>query len=131
MNDFSPTERGWYLDPDGAETLRYWNGKNWTGETRELEHPIERYRKAEAKLASTAESPPPVETVSPPRSSEPAEMDATETAGYVFAIFGGWIGILFGLALIARGSRHGVWVLVTSVIASILWTVLIFVAVLG
>jgi hypothetical protein len=56
------------------------------------------------------------------------ENGALLTAGWLFAFLGGWIGILFGVIIIARGKKvgTGVTLIVVSVIAGLLWYLLLF-----
>lgn len=32
-------KRGWYLDPNGLGHERYWDGKRWTAEVRNVKNP--------------------------------------------------------------------------------------------
>jgi Protein of unknown function (DUF2510) len=90
---------GWYLDPNDSATNRYWDGARWT------------------------ENRSPVGPVATPDGKE-QHASGTIVAGYIFAVLMPLVGFIIGLTQINR-SRHGLWVVVASVAAFVLWVALI------
>lgn len=76
---------GWHPDPNDQSQWRWWDGEQWT----EQRAP----RKPAGKKAP----------------------DVTVGAGYVTAFLFPIIGFFIGLALIARGSEHGIRVIAGSI----------------
>jgi Protein of unknown function (DUF2510) len=90
---------GWYPDPNDPSTNRYWDGGRWT----ENRTPV-----GPANVA-----------VGTPIGKE-QHASGTVVAGYIFAVLMPLIGFIIGLTQINR-SRHGIWVVVVSVVAFFLW----------
>jgi hypothetical protein len=67
--DRTPTEPGWYPNPDDAETLRWWNGKSWETPT----------FRPDPRLALEPD-PPPAHLVEPNGSSQTAEVEPEDAA---------------------------------------------------
>lgn len=79
----------WYDDPENPSGMRYWDGSEWT------EHKTN-YR------------------VAPPKKKTAGE--GMVIAGYVLAVMLPVVGVVLGLMLINRQSRHGRYVLGLSVL---------------
>lgn len=65
------------------------------------------------------EGPPPAETIQ----DREAPGDPAHTLGYVMAIISPYLGLLVGLALIARDDRQGAYVFAWSFVSLIVWSV--------
>lgn len=87
---------GWYPDPNDPATNRYWDGAKWTDS------------RAPRQLPGTA--------------AGEKEQEATGViiAGYIFAILMPIVGFIIGLTQVNR-NRHGLWVVIASVVAFVLW----------
>ena len=98
---------GWYADPADPHTNRYWDGGKWTDN---------RAPRGPAPTPGTIES----------RIGQEKEQSASGVVitGYVFAVLMPLIGFIIGLTQINR-SRHGIWVVVTSVVAFFVWLAII------
>jgi hypothetical protein len=77
----------WYADPDNPQGMRYWDGAQWT------EHRTD-YRAAPAKRQAS---------------------EGLVAAGYITSFLFPIVGVVIGVMLMGRDSRHGRWVLVLSV----------------
>src|SRR4051812_47294566 len=90
---------GFYPDPNDPKVDRYWDGQQWT----------------ESRVPHTQGT-----TVS----DKVQSANGTIVAGYIFAVLMPFIGFIIGLTQINR-NRHGIWVVVVSVVAFIIWLALI------
>ena len=95
---------GWYDDPNDPNTRRYWDGQAWTDS---------RTPKVMAPAV------PPVGSVEKAQAA-----DGIIIAGYIFAVLFPFVGFFIGLSQINK-NRHGIWVVVVSVIAFIVWLAII------
>lgn len=98
------TQPGWYAkDP---YTMEYWDGAEWTGRTRP---------NTGGGTVATAED------------TEGA--GALVVIGYILAVLMPLIGFILGLVAVTRPvkakSKHGVWIIVVSIVAFILWIVIL------
>lgn len=85
---------GWYPDPKDSSTNRYWDGGAWTD------------NRAPAVVAWGHE--------------KEQHASGVVIAGYIFALLMPFIGFIIGLTQINK-SRHGIWVVVVSVVAFFIW----------
>jgi len=89
---------GWYADPANPGGRRYWDGSAWT-----------------SQIAPAAPAPADTSSVS----------SGLVIAGYVFAVLIPIVGLVLGLVAAAKhtgsGTRHGVWIVVTAVVAFLLY----------
>lgn len=104
MSDDAPAApAGWYPHPDMADTVRYWDGQQWTGQ-----------------VAPTGQ-PAPTQTVQVAHSElTDGQMGLGALLGLVFPIG----GIVLGLAWVVQGgerAKPGVGVLVCSLIGTAIW----------
>ena len=93
---------GWYPDPQLAQTLRYWDGASWT------EH--------------RAPQQPGVPAGYQPAYPQAAPATESMTAGYVLAVLLPIVGLIYGLA---KWRVGGAPVVVASIVAWVLWSVLL------
>ena len=77
----------WYADPENATGMRYWDGTRWT------EHRTN-YRAKAPKPAS----------------------EGMVAAGYILSFLLPVAGVVIGIILMNRDSRHGRWILALSVV---------------
>ena len=85
---------GFYLDPNDSNVHRYWDGQRWT----ESRQPI-----------------------TPAAASEKEQQaSGVVITGYIFAVLMPLVGFIIGLTQINR-SRHGIWVVVASIVAFFVW----------
>lgn len=101
MADQPSFPAGWYEDPDGTGGRRYYDGARWT-ENR---------------------TPPPEPggaTVQAVTEVKKQEADGVIITGYILAVLFPLVGFIIGLTQINK-NRHGVWVVVVSVVAFVLW----------
>jgi uncharacterized membrane protein YdbT with pleckstrin-like domain len=89
---------GWYPDPNDPQTNRYWDGGKWT------------------------ESRAPITT--PTTTEKRDTFEAVDGIGYALAVFLPLIGFIMGLVMLNK-SKHGVWIVLTSVIAFIVWMAIV------
>jgi len=90
-----------YQDPNDPTVDRYWDGEYWT------------------------ESRTPHQARAPQGTSQKEEKaDGTIVIGYVMAVLMPLIGFIIGLTQINK-NRHGIWVLLVSVVAFIIWLAII------
>lgn len=102
MAEESPA--GWHPDPQDAAFLRWWDGETWTDQ-----------RKPRQPAAATAHD-----------AGESNEgMSGLAIAGFVLAVLFPIVGFLMGLAMIAGRRQHGAAVLITSIVAFIVWLAII------
>jgi hypothetical protein len=98
---------GWYVNPSGVGQ-RYWDGEQWTD-------------------SYSGAGPPPPEP-EPMAASAPGERTANMglvIAGYIFAVLIPLVGFILGVVAATRPqkqiSKHGVWIIVVSVIVTVLY----------
>lgn len=104
MAEESPA--GWHPDPQDAAFLRWWDGETWTDHRRPRQP-------AEAVPVAAA-------------NAEPSEgMSGLAITGFVLGVLFPIVGFLMGLAMIAGRREHGPAVLVTSIVAFIVWLAII------
>jgi hypothetical protein len=92
-----PPPPGWYDDGKGGK--RWWDGTGWT-EARQVAAPT-------------------------PQVEKP-QISGVAVLGYGLAIFTPIIGFILGLALVAKGDRHGGGVVGASLAFGFLWIALFF-----
>ena len=95
-----PPPPGWYLDKQGKN--RWWDGVAWT----------------DAVQAAPAASPA-------PNTGKKEPTSGVAVFGYVMAVIAPLIGFIVGLALIAKGDRSAVGVLLVSMGMGLLYLILI------
>jgi hypothetical protein len=78
----------WYQDPENAGGMRYWDGRAWT------EHRTD-------YLAA------------PPK---PKPSEGMVIAGYLTAFLLPIVGVVIGVMLLSRDSRHGRWIIALSLL---------------
>lgn len=93
------SEAGWYPDPSKPRTQRYWDGEQWTDHYAPLD---------ERRTAP----------------EEKSDLEGTDIVGYVLAVLMPLIGFIIGCVRLNK-SKHGIWIIVTSVVAFIVWLALI------
>ena len=83
---------GWYPDPKMAGTQRYWDGQRWT------DHAA-------------------------PAAPQPTKPDTNGlwTAGIITGILFPIVGFIIGIVLLAKSDNRGVWVMLGSIGAGIVW----------
>jgi hypothetical protein len=98
---------GFYADTTTPGQERYWDGERWTDHFR-------------------AAMPQP--TFAAPVTPTPAQSETAGgivVTGYVFAVIFPLVGFILGIVAVTRPakttSRHGVWIIVVSVVAFIFW----------
>lgn len=84
---------GWYPDPNDSSTNRYWDGSDWT----------------DSRAPATAKP-----------GTKQQDADGTIIAGYIFAVLIPIVGFIIGLTQINK-NRHGIWVVVASIAAFVIW----------
>jgi Protein of unknown function (DUF2510) len=94
----SVPDPGFYPDPNDPKVERYWDGKRWT----ESRQPVG------------------VAQAVPANGEKQQEASGIIIAGYIFAVLMPIVGFILGLTQVNR-NRHGIWVVVVSVIAFIVW----------
>ncbi|HMI81345.1 MAG TPA: DUF2510 domain-containing protein [Solirubrobacterales bacterium] len=102
MAEESPA--GWHPDPQDAAFLRWWDGETWTDQ-----------RKPRQPTGAV-----------PSNDAESSEgMSGLAITGFVLAILFPIVGFLMGLAMIAGRRQHGAAVLITSIVAFMIWLAII------
>lgn len=96
----SVPDPGFYPDPNDPKVERYWDGRRWT----ESRQPIA----VGAAPTSTASG------------EKQQEASGIIIAGYIFAVLMPIVGFILGLTQVNR-NRHGIWVVVVSVVAFVVW----------
>ncbi len=136
----SMPEAGWYVNPSGPGR-RYWDGGSWT------EH-IDDGAPTAAQYASpsayAAPPPPPQPGYFPPQANQDAPppppgayghpgyaqpsqgVGGLVVVGYITAVLLPIVGFILGIVAATRRdeprtARHGVWVIVVSVVAFFVW----------
>lgn len=94
---------GYYQDPNDPSVDRYWDGDRWTDNR-------------------VPRAPAPQVQVQQPEKEQ--EASGVVVAGYAFAVLMPLIGFIIGLTQINK-SRHGIWVVIVSVVAFIVWLAII------
>ena len=98
---------GWYKNPGGPGE-RYWDGEKWT----------DSYAKEDPQPAVVQPTPSSVE-----RDGEKA--GTFEIVGYIMAVLIPFVGFIMGIIGAAQRRKHGVWIIVVSVVAFVIWLALI------
>ena len=101
------TPPGWY---PSSGVMRYWNGLEWTDETRPLPTPVH------------VQQPVPVQ--------QPEEHPGgIVVVGYITAALIPLIGFILGIVVATRPakatSKHGAWIIVISIVAFIIWVAIL------
>ena len=95
---------GWYPDPHGSPSQRFWNGAEWTS-----------HFTAPAPQVQFVAPQPVVST-----------RDPLTTAGWVTAILMPIVGFIIGIIMAARGERYpgnsGVAIIIVAVVCFVVWT---------
>src|SRR5262245_30660056 len=117
---------GWYTNPSGPGR-RYWDGERWTEHVDESV-PVAPYQSV------TGSAPPPGAYYQPPPPYYPAygqpqpQSQGTSglvICGWIFAFIAPLVGFILGIVTVTRPdpnvSKHGVWIIVASVVAFISW----------
>jgi hypothetical protein len=99
MTDVNNPVPGWYPDPQGSGQQRWWDGTTWTSQYQ----------------------PPAASFVAPTAGGE--YQKGLVISGYVFAVLIPLVGFILGIVVVTRPSkatsRHGVWIIVLSVVVAI------------
>lgn len=107
MSDQPSFPAGWYDDPDGGGGQRFFDGAVWT----------------ENRTAPLPDAPPP----SNGSTGKKQEADGVIITGYILAVLMPLIGFIIGLTQINK-NRHGLWIVLASIVVFFLWIILIGVA---
>jgi hypothetical protein len=107
-----PAPAGWYVNPTGSGQ-RYWDGEQWTDSY------------------SGAGPPLPPSSLSPDRSAEDDSGNmGLVVVGYTLAVFLPLLGFIVGIVAATRPqqriSKHGVWIVVVSVVVTALYLAVVF-----
>jgi Protein of unknown function (DUF2510) len=99
---------GWYVNPSGSGQ-RYWDGEQWTD-------------------SYSGAGPPPPSTVAEDRSAGEASGNmGLVIAGYILAVVVPLAGFILGIVVATRTqkhvSKHGVWIVVVSIVVTALYLV--------
>ncbi len=101
-----PPPPGWYTNPAGPGQ-RYWDGQKWT----------DSYSQTQPSTVSNL--------VTEPDSSSSGLI----VAGYIFAVVIPIVGFILGIVAVTRPdkrvSKHGVWIIVLSVVAFFVFVAII------
>ena len=93
---------GWYADPSGQPGHRYWNGEQWTD-----------HRQAAAPISA------------PPVAAEEEGTSGLVIGAYILAFIMPFVGFILGIVVATRPakavSKHGIWVIVASIVAFVFW----------
>lgn len=96
---------GWYVNPSGVGQ-RYWDGEQWTD-------------------SYSGAGPPPPATTTTSAPGEPTANMGLVVAGYIFAVVIPLVGFILGVVAATRPqkqiSKHGVWIIVVSVLVTVLY----------
>jgi hypothetical protein len=92
---------GWYPDPN-QPGRRFWDGSNWTDQIAPPDQEV------------------PVQAVSSAKPKDPRN-NTLATCGYIFAIIMPIIGAILAIPLYSRGDRRATAVLLTSIVAFVIW----------
>lgn len=111
-------KRGWKLDPKNDQQIRFWTGITWTQQIVPVsdEH-AELY--AAAELGENVTLPPPPDAGSAAGAPDPDSK--ITSAGWTTAALIPIVGFFVGLAIVVRGKTEGVWIMVTAIVAGIVW----------
>jgi Protein of unknown function (DUF2510) len=105
--DTTPTPElppaGWYRNPEGAGQ-RYWDGAHWS----------EHYADDRGQITPV---PPPPATA--------RRSDGLVTTGYILAVLLPIVGFIIGIVLLTRRNDQGAWVMVASVAAFVVWSLIL------
>jgi len=123
--DGNSVNPGWYEDPNGLPTERYWDGTTWTDQTRPRSAPV--YSPSIGSQATTTR----------PRNG----MGSAALTMGILGLFLGWLfsllAIIFGGVAVGRANRGeatnrgaALWGLWLGIIGLVLW-VIILIAILG
>jgi uncharacterized protein DUF2510 len=127
----STPEAGWYVNPSGPGR-RYWDGERWTDHVDDSGPTQAQY----VSPSISAPPPPPVYQQPPPPPpyvyGQPQYAQPTQGAsglvvvGYITAVIIPIVGFILGIVAATRRdepqtARHGVWVIVVSVVAFFVW----------
>jgi hypothetical protein len=100
---------GFYADTTAPGRERYWDGSQWTDHFRPASGP------AQTGPTFIAPATPVVEDAA----------GGIVVTGYIFAVLMPIVGFVLGIVAVTRPakatSRHGVWIIVASVVAFIVW----------
>jgi len=102
VNSGNRTEQapdGWFPDPDGKPAERYWDGQNWTDQTRPMG-----YSRIQGNIATAQRD----------------GIQRSKTVAILLCIFFGWLGVHrfyvgktgSGVAMLLTGGGCGIWALV-------------------
>jgi hypothetical protein len=104
---------GWYQNPEGPGQ-RYWDGQMWT------EHYSD--QPAPPQYAAPQYAPNSGYGQYPPAAPGPSGL---VIAGYIFAVLIPFVGFILGIVAVTRPqpaiSKQGVWIIVVSVVAFVVW----------
>jgi Protein of unknown function (DUF2510) len=100
-----PPPAGWYVNPSGSGQ-RYWDGEQWTD-------------------SFSGAGPPPPESLAEDRSVADASGNmGLVISGYVLAVVVPLVGFILGIVAATRPqkriSKHGVWIVVVSIVVTAL-----------
>lgn len=110
-HDAPPTApAGWYVNPSG-DGQRYWDGEQWTD-------------------SYSGAGPPPPSSLAGERSDEEGPGNTgLVVIGYVLAVFVPLAGFILGIVVATRPqkrlSKHGVWIVVVSIVVTALYIVVV------
>lgn len=111
-----PPPPGWYTNPTGPGQ-RYWDGARWTDSYAPPPSPL-----------PPPPSPPPHWQAAPSATASQSGAPGIVIAGYIFAIVIPIIGFVLGIVALTQqndAARHGIGIIVVSVIGFMLWVLLI------
>jgi hypothetical protein len=135
----STPEAGWYVNPSGPGR-RYWDGERWTDHVDDSAPTQAQYASPSISApppppppqypgpgAYQPGAPPPPYGYMPPQYAQPAQgASGLVVVGYITAVIIPIVGFILGIVAATRRyepqtARHGVWVIVVSVVAFFVW----------
>jgi hypothetical protein len=134
----SAPEAGWYVNPSGPGR-RYWDGQRWTEHVDDSGPTAVQYASPSISAppppppppgAYGAPPPPPI-AYAQPQYAQPAQgTNGLVVVGYITAVIIPIVGFILGIVAATRRddpqtARHGVWVIVVSVVAFFIWVAIL------